>query len=403
MGHNDRTGFFFWGMVHGSEPVDPSRRINRPSIGSIGLGSLSNRLVQLNHVDRRAFAGDGILTMIIESIKANGTWLLCTYEPKSTTFDSGEPYLGLILSNRQVREVNRRMSSWPALGTAGNLRLSPPSSYTTQDLFSPLPFFHETDCTLLPTTGCIPQFTDLFRFCWQCSSGALTFTSYAIATDGSGSGSGPGVPCAAYPMCDARRYRSLFPRHRVAPPTLPPPSPPPSEEEPSAETYDPATELVGDPDEPYVAENCEYDTAPSSHHSSDRVTPPTPPPPSPPPSEEEPFAETYDPATELVGDPDEPYVAEHVPYEAPGAYYSDASYGSERESASTDTAPSSHRSSGSVSLGYGSASSGSTSDGASDDDLVNRYFVGTFPPPSGGRCLRVVVIVPHELLAQYED
>ncbi|MED6214243.1 hypothetical protein PIB30_101073 [Stylosanthes scabra] len=27
MGHDDRTGFFFWGMVHGSEPVDPLRRI----------------------------------------------------------------------------------------------------------------------------------------------------------------------------------------------------------------------------------------------------------------------------------------------------------------------------------------------------------------------------------------
>ncbi|MED6107664.1 hypothetical protein PIB30_016107 [Stylosanthes scabra] len=54
-------------------------------------------------------------------------------------------------------------------------------------------------------------------------------------------------------------------------------------------------------------------------------------------------------------------------------------------SASTDSAPSSHHSSGSssdsVSLGYGSASSGSASDGASDDDLVNRYFTGTFPPP----------------------
>ncbi|MED6222027.1 hypothetical protein PIB30_060584, partial [Stylosanthes scabra] len=66
---------------------------------------------------------------------------------------------------------------------------------------------------------------------------------------------------------------------------------------------------------------------------------------------------------------------------APEAYYSDTSYGSERESASIDTAPSSHYSSGSVSLGYGSASSGSASDGASDDDLVNQYFVGTFPPP----------------------
>ncbi|MED6209009.1 hypothetical protein PIB30_050425, partial [Stylosanthes scabra] len=136
---------------------------------------------------------------------------------------------------------------------------------------------------------------------------------------------GPVYPVLCTPMCDARRYRSLFPRRRVAPPT--------------------------------------------------------PPPPSPPPSDEEPFAETYDPATELVGDPDEPYVAEHVPYGAPEAYYLDASYGSERDSASTDTAPSSHHSSGSVSLGYGSASSGSTSDGASDDDLVNRYFAGTFPPP----------------------
>ncbi|MED6116580.1 hypothetical protein PIB30_101551 [Stylosanthes scabra] len=35
----------------------------------------------------------------------------------------------------------------------------------------------------------------------------------------------------------------------------------------------------------------------------------------------------------------------------------------------------------SVPLGYGSASSGSASDGASDDDLVNRYFTKTFPPP----------------------
>ncbi|MED6158762.1 hypothetical protein PIB30_035782 [Stylosanthes scabra] len=135
-------------------------------------------------------------------------------------------------------------------------------------------------------------------------------------------------PIPRTPMCDARRYRSLFPRRRV--------------------------------------------------------TPPTPPPPSPPPSDDEPSVETYDPATESVGDPDEPYVAEHVPYGAPEAYYSDASYGSERESDSTDTAPSSHyssgSSSGSVSLGYGSASSGSASDDASDDDLVNRYFARTFPP-----------------------
>ncbi|MED6207992.1 hypothetical protein PIB30_040842 [Stylosanthes scabra] len=92
---------------------------------------------------------------------------------------------------------------------------------------------------------------------------------------------GPVYPVPRTHMCDARRYQSLFPRRRIAPPTPPPPS------------------------------------------------------------NEEPSAETFDPARELVGDPDEPYVAEHVPYGTPEAYYSDASYGSDHESASTDTAPSS--------------------------------------------------------------
>ncbi|MED6151296.1 hypothetical protein PIB30_081181 [Stylosanthes scabra] len=265
----------------------------------------------------RAFAGDGILTMIIESTKgtfmppvlAEGTWL------KPTTFDSGEPYMGLIL--RSLLSSN---------------------------------FLHdETDCTLLPTIGCIPQFIDLSGYVGSVHRECSRSPRYAIATYCSGSGFGPGV--RRTPMFDVRLYRSLFPQRRVAPPTPPPPSPPPSDEEPSAETYDPAAKLVGDPDEPYVAEL--------------------------------------------------------VPYGAPEAYYSDTSYGSERESASTDTAPSSHHSfgssSGSVSLGYASASSGSASNGASDDDLVNCYFAGTFPPPLGGRFLRVVAIVPHELLAQYED
>ncbi|MED6126605.1 hypothetical protein PIB30_080029, partial [Stylosanthes scabra] len=80
-----------------------------------------------------------------------------------------------------------------------------------------------------------------------------------------------------------------------------------------------------------------------------------------------------------------PYLADHIPIGAPEAYYSDASYGSEQESASISSVPSSHHSSGSssgnVSFGYGSATSGSASDGSSDDDLVNRYFAGTFPPP----------------------
>ncbi|MED6125390.1 hypothetical protein PIB30_068149, partial [Stylosanthes scabra] len=42
---------------------------------------------------------------------------------------------------------------------------------------------------------------------------------------------GPVYPVPLTPMCDARRYRSLFSRHRVTPPTPPPPSPPPSDEE----------------------------------------------------------------------------------------------------------------------------------------------------------------------------
>ncbi|MED6120515.1 hypothetical protein PIB30_021521 [Stylosanthes scabra] len=124
---------------------------------------------------------------------------------------------------------------------------------------------------------------------------------------------GPVYPVPRTPICDARRYRTLFSRHRVAPPTPLPPSPPLSDDELSVETYGPAVELEGDPDEPHVAEQ--------------------------------------------------------VLRRVPEAYFSDASHHS------------SGSSSGSVSLGYGSASSGSTSDGASDDDLVNRYFAETFPPP----------------------
>ncbi|MED6182235.1 hypothetical protein PIB30_026756 [Stylosanthes scabra] len=266
-------------------------------------------------------------------------------EPKSTTFNSGEPYLGLVLSNRRVRKVNRRMSSLPALGTgipydrlvalvipqAGNLRFSPPFflqyaghsslsylSYAMRPIvpFSPRPTASPSSSTSSGSTGSVHR--------ERSRSPRTPLPSMAPAP-----APGPVYLVPRTPTCDARRYRSLFPRRRV--------------------------------------------------------TPPTPPPPSPPPSDEEPSVETYDPATELVGDPDEPYVAEHVPYGAPEAYYSDASYGSKRESVSTDTAPSNHHSSGSssgsVSLGYGSASSGSASDGESDDDLVNRYFAGTFPPP----------------------
>ncbi|MED6204843.1 hypothetical protein PIB30_012614 [Stylosanthes scabra] len=139
---------------------------------------------------------------------------------------------------------------------------------------------------------------------------------------------GPMHPIRRTPMSDTHRYRSLFSHRRVAPPTLPPPSPPPSDDESSVERVDPEAELEGDPEEPYLAD--------------------------------------------------------HIPIGALEAYYSDASYGSEQESASVGSGPSSHHSStsssGSVLIRYGSVTSGSASDGSSDDDLVNRYFAGTFPP-----------------------
>ncbi|MED6150857.1 hypothetical protein PIB30_076640 [Stylosanthes scabra] len=138
---------------------------------------------------------------------------------------------------------------------------------------------------------------------------------------------GPVHPIPRTPMSDARRYRSLFSRRCVAPPTPPYPSPPPSDEEPSEGTVNPAAELEGDPKEPYL---------------EDIV-----------------YLAGYD------------------------AYSSDASHGSDQKSVSAGSAPSSCHSSddssGSGSIGYGLASSGSASDCASDDDLVNRHFTGTFP------------------------
>ncbi|MED6120546.1 hypothetical protein PIB30_021709 [Stylosanthes scabra] len=138
---------------------------------------------------------------------------------------------------------------------------------------------------------------------------------------------GPVYPIPRTPMSDARRYRSLFSRRRVTHTTPPYPSPPPSDEEPSEGKIDSAAELEGDPDEPYHED-----------------------------------------------------IVYRAGYEA---YSSDTSYGSERESVSASSAPSSRHSSedssASGSIGYGEASNGSASDCASDDDLVNRHFAGTFP------------------------
>ncbi|MED6122950.1 hypothetical protein PIB30_044689 [Stylosanthes scabra] len=121
------------------------------------------------------------------------------------------------------------------------------------------------------------------------------------------------------------------------------------------------------------------------HSPRTPVAPPTPPSPSSPASDDEPSVERIDPEAELEGDPEEPYL---VGDDYPGGYdvyISDASYGSEQESASVGSGPSSHHSSGSssgsASIGYGCVTSGSASDGSSDDDLVNWYFARTFPPP----------------------
>ncbi|MED6132884.1 hypothetical protein PIB30_022963 [Stylosanthes scabra] len=171
-----------------------------------------------------------------------------------------EPYWGLSLSNRRVREVNRRMSSWPALGPvdyllprAGNLRFSPPYSYTTQDFSS----FSLSLDTMQPSAPHPPR-----------SAGS---PSSSVSSGSSGSyhrecersprtplpppaplpAPGPAHPVPRTPMMEACRYCNLFPRRRVAPPT-PPSSPPPSDDEPSVERIDPEAELEGDPEEPYL-------------------------------------------------------------------------------------------------------------------------------------------------------
>ncbi|MED6192451.1 hypothetical protein PIB30_010084 [Stylosanthes scabra] len=130
---------------------------------------------------------------------------------------------------------------------------------------------------------------------------------------------GPMHPIPRTPMKDARHYRNLFSRHRVAPPSPPsPPTPPPSDDEPSDDGGDADTEDDDDLEDSYIVN----DASLSSRDVSS------------------------------VG----------------------ASYGSERESTKFSSGPSdrfsSGGSSGGSSVGYGSVSSGSASDASSDDDLV---------------------------------
>ncbi|MED6170294.1 hypothetical protein PIB30_029546 [Stylosanthes scabra] len=116
------------------------------------------------------------------------------------------------------------------------------------------------------------------------------------------------------PMMDARRYRNLFPRRRVAPPT-----PLPSDDEPSDE---------GDCDDSEDSQTAS-DTSLSSRDIS-----------------------------------------------SAGASYGSERESSSFSSGPSDCF-SSGSSSGGSSVGSGSVTSGSASDASSDDDLLNRYFAGT--------------------------
>ncbi|MED6121666.1 hypothetical protein PIB30_032322 [Stylosanthes scabra] len=125
---------------------------------------------------------------------------------------------------------------------------------------------------------------------------------------------GPMHPPPRTPMMDARCYRNLFSRHRVAPPTLPP-----SDNEPSDE---------GDGDDPK-----DYQTPSGTSLSSRDVS-------------------------------------------SAGASYGSERESTSFSSGPSDHFCSGSSSGGS-SVGSGSATSGSASDASSDDDLVNRYFAGT--------------------------
>ncbi|MED6116253.1 hypothetical protein PIB30_098336 [Stylosanthes scabra] len=126
----------------------------------------------------------------------------------------------------------------------------------------------------------------------------------------------PVYPPPPIPMMDACRYRNLFPWRRVTSPTLPP-----SDDEPSDDDDD---------------------------------------------------------------ERDDSQSASDVNLSNRDMSSAGASYGSEYESTSFSSGPSDRSSSGSLSgsgsFGYCSSSGASSNDASFEDDLVDRYFAGTFPP-----------------------
>ncbi|MED6185001.1 hypothetical protein PIB30_052868 [Stylosanthes scabra] len=160
---------------------------------------------------------------------------------------------------------------------AVNLRFSPLSSYTTQDLFSSF----------------LPHF--------------LTMRPIIAGS------SAPIYPPPRVPMMDARRYHSLFGQHRVVPP-----SPQREASEPSEEDSE---------------EHGDTHTSSDTSHSSVDIS------------------------------------------------SADTSQGSDRESISFNSGPSSCSLFDNGSSGRWSGSTISSGSISSEDDLANRHFAGTFPPP----------------------
>ncbi|MED6171168.1 hypothetical protein PIB30_038250 [Stylosanthes scabra] len=201
---------------------------------------------------------------------------------------------------------------------AGNLRFSPLSSHLTQDILFPSVFL-----TMSPKFAG-PSAPRSLRPAGSPSSSASFGLSDGVPREREHSARSlvptpvyvPVYPPPLMPMMDARRYRSLFGKCRVVPPT-----PPPSNDESSDED-----------DDEHDDSNSDSDTSLSSKDVSS----------------------------------------------------SDTSKGAERESTSFSSGPSNHSSSGNSSsnssFGYCSGSNASSNDAYSEDNLVDHYFAGVFPP-----------------------
>ncbi|MED6151175.1 hypothetical protein PIB30_079861 [Stylosanthes scabra] len=88
-----------------------------------------------------------------------------------------------------------------------------------------------------------------------------------------------------------------------------------------------------------------------------------------------------EPSEEAFEEHDDTHTYSDTSHSSVDIFSVDASQGSNRESISFDSGPSSHLSFDSGSSGRWSGSTISTGNISSEDDLVSRHFAGTFPPP----------------------